>query len=119
MLYIAALCVLCFGKFESGPDMQAEWFGIGKDKFAHFLMFLPYPVLAYLAFARKSGSPARFILFMCAAAASGTVLGWATECIQGMTGYRTCDIADLRADCIGIFAGSLVTLFYAAFSGKW
>lgn len=118
-LYLAALCFLCFGHFESGPDMLPELFGIKKDKIAHFIMFLPYPVLTYLIFGRRSGKPWRFILLMCAAIAAGAVLAWATEIIQGMTDYRTRDMADFRADCAGIFAGSLIVLLYAAFSRKW
>ena len=50
ILYIAAVVVLCFIQTDSLPPMEPEWFGIPVDKIAHFIMFLPYPILTWLVF---------------------------------------------------------------------
>ena len=56
-VYLAAVLVLCFGKFPSSEDVPKYLWGIPTDKIVHFLMFLPFPVLAYLAFDRYPGKP--------------------------------------------------------------
>lgn len=99
--------------------MNDVWLGFPRDKVLHFLMFLPFPMLMYLAFHKAVGKPWSLILFLAFAIVTGALAGGAIELIQKATGYRSCDIADFRADCIGLFAGSLITLIYAAISKKW
>ena len=109
ILYIIAVAILCFGRFSGGIDMSSEWFGIPKDKIAHFSMFLPYPVLMYLAFYRP-GSISGLILFLVAVILVGGILAGGTELVQGMLQYRSADITDFRADCLGILTGSVITV---------
>lgn len=109
ILYIIAVAILCFGRFNGGIDMSSELFGIPKDKIAHFTMFLPYPILMYLAFYRP-GSKVRLVLFLTAVIIAGGILAGATELIQGMLQYRSADITDFRADCLGILSGSIITV---------
>lgn len=109
ILYIIAVAILCFGRFNGGVDMSSELFGIPKDKIAHFAMFLPYPILMYLAFYRP-GSKVRLVLFLTAVIIAGGILAGATELIQGMLQYRSADITDFRADCLGILSGSIITV---------
>ncbi|MDE7128659.1 MAG: VanZ family protein [Bacteroidales bacterium] len=118
-LYLTAVCILCFIKMDSGIDFGSTWLGLPKDKVVHFLMFMPYPVLAYFAFRKADGRPASFLMFMLAIIVIGIAIGAATEIIQGLTDYRSADINDLRADSLGIFTGSILTLIYAVISRRW
>lgn len=118
-LYIIAVCILCFAKIDTGIDMSSTWLGFPKDKVVHFLMFLPYPILTSLSFRCSNGKPWSFILFMLVIIVIGIAIGAATELIQGTTGYRSCDINDLKADSLGILAGSIIVLIYVAVSRKW
>jgi hypothetical protein len=49
-LYIAAVAYLCFARPDEVPSLPETWFGLPADKVAHFLMFLPFPFLGYIAF---------------------------------------------------------------------
>jgi len=118
VLYFAAVCLLCFMKFDSGIDFSTKWFGLPKDKVVHFMMFLPYPALVYGALYRKSGKAFKFIVFMATVIIAGITIAGATELIQGMTDYRSADIYDLRADSLGILAGSTAVMIYATVSKK-
>ena len=109
VIYIIAVAIACFSRFNSGIDLSSEWFGIPKDKIAHFSMFLPYPVLMYLAFYRP-GSISGLILFLVAVILAGGILAGGTELVQGMLQYRSADITDFRADCLGILTGSVITV---------
>ena len=119
ILYIIAVAILCFGRFSGGIDMSSEWFGIPKDKIVHFAMFLPYPVLMYMAFYQTGHKPAYLVLFLCAIIAVGGILAGTTELIQGLLAYRSADINDFRADCLGILTGSILTTAYSAIAKKW
>ncbi|MGN0189164.1 MAG: VanZ family protein [Candidatus Cryptobacteroides sp.] len=119
VLYFIAVGILCFCRFDGSIDLPATFWGIPQDKVAHFLMFLPYPILTALALHTSKGNPKGLILFLLWIVIAGAVIAGATELIQGTTGYRESDITDFRADCIGIFTGSVLTLIYGAVSRKW
>ena len=55
ILYVIAVGILCFSRFNTGIDLSSTWFGIPKDKVVHFTMFLPYPILMYAAFFDRAG----------------------------------------------------------------
>lgn len=118
ILYIITLCTLCFIRIEPGIDFESTWFGLPKDKIVHFLMFLPYPVITYFAFCKEKRTHISFMLFMVTVIVTGIAIGAATEIIQSMTSYRSADINDLRADSLGVFAGSLIILLYAVISRR-
>ena len=109
-LYIISVCLLCFLNLGPGPDMNTEWFGIPKDKIAHFLMFFPFPALVTLVFCKPGWNAQKFIGFMLVVLVSGIAAGGAIELLQGVTTYRSCDIKDFRADCIGLFSGAVLTV---------
>ena len=46
-------------------------------------------------------------------------LAGAIELIQQETGYRSGDVLDFRADCIGLMTGAVLMLAYAAILKKW
>ena len=78
-----------------------ELWGIGVDKFVHFLMFLPFPILAYYSFSKE----AKFVILL-----AGCIFALATECVQGMSEYRSFELGALAADMLGLISGSTITL---------
>ena len=119
LLYIAAVCLLCFADIRTDIGVNSTLLGIPADKIVHFTMFLPFPALMYAAFHRQERKPARLIVFMLATLIAGTAAGAGIEIIQQMTGYRSCDIMDFRADCLGLLAGAVLTTIYGVASKKW
>ena len=111
-LYIAAILLLCLMKPTDLPQPDIMIFGIPADKIAHFLMFMPYPVLVYLMFYNKDRSRVLdlCILAACIAMGVGTAIG--TEQLQAMTQYRTPDINDVYADMKGMAPGCIGVLIY-------
>ena len=97
-LYVCAVLFCCFWRFESLPEAGRSFLGIPADKVAHFIMFLPWAVLAWLAFSKKNLA-AIFLL--------GCVFAALTEAGQSLTTYREGDTLDLLADILGLAAGSL------------
>lgn len=118
-VYAATVCILCFMRLGNGIDMGSEWLGIPKDKIVHFFLFLPFPVLMYMAFHRHKGKPDRLVLFLLLSILIGAAAGAGIELLQMTTGYRSCDIMDFRADCIGLLCGSIAVMTYGAASRKW
>ena len=41
-MYLVAVAVLCFGKFDSSQDVPKSLWGIPTDKVVHFLMFFRF-----------------------------------------------------------------------------
>lgn len=117
-LYIIAVAVLCFSRFNSGLDLSATWMGIPKDKIVHFSMFFPYPILMYLAFFTGNTRPLRLVLFLVAVILIGGTLAGVTELIQGELKYRSADIMDFRADCLGILTGTIITFIVGVITIK-
>ena len=117
ILYLAAIAFLCFMHADKIPDMQKTLFGIPTDKVAHFLMFLPFPILAFLAYDHVTNKVWSAVLFAVLTFAVGAAIAWGTEYIQGMLPYRSRDVADFRADLLalgistlGVFITDLVNL---------
>lgn len=119
LLYMVAVAVLCFAKFGNGIDLGKDFLGIAKDKIAHFMMFIPFPVLASLSFYRGGGTPKKLILFVAGILVAGLLLAGTTELVQGTLGYRSGDIDDFRADALGLFTGSVSVVVYCAATKKW
>lgn len=111
-IYIAAVAVLCFMKTNSLPSVEMYFLGIPLDKIIHFIMFAPFPVLAYMTFRPAKTGKAGNMAVLTVIAAVGAGLAKATERIQSMLGYRTGDPADFMSDLAGILTGAA---FIAAF----
>ena len=117
VVYLAAIAFLCFMHADKIPDMQKTLFGIPTDKVAHFLMFLPFPILTFLAYDHVTNKVWSAVLFAVLTFAVGAAIAWGTEYIQGMLPYRSRDVADFRADLLalgistlGVFITDLVNL---------
>lgn len=116
-IYLAAVGLLCFIRPSSLPEMDMNTIlGIPTDKVLHFLMFLPYPVLAGLIFISRDCSMACGIFIIAVIAATGTGMAYGTELIQAHTGYRSYEIADFHADVAGMAAGCIMSMIYLTYT---
>ena len=109
-LYLAAVAFLCFMHVDKLPEVQKFILGIPTDKIAHFLMFLPFPILAYLAYDHLTNTLSHAFLFALATLIVGVLMAYGTEYVQGKLPYRSMDINDFKADALAI-ALSTVAVF--------
>lgn len=110
-LYLAGVLFLCFWPFESTPSVTDSILGIPTDKIAHFCMFVPFPVLAFLAFDKYTEKPLQSFLFVGITLLAGILLAFFTEWGQSsLTTWRNGDPWDFVADVIGITAASAAVL---------
>ncbi len=114
-LYILAVGLMCFTRPENIPPVAFDWFGLTADKIVHFLMFIPFPILAGFAFVPERYGKTRKTLCIVAIVALATATAIATEKIQGILGYRSFEIRDLVADLAGIAAGTSAILTFIVF----
>lgn len=111
-IYIMAVCYLCFAKPDDMPSVQISFWGLPIDKVVHFLMFLPFPLLAFLAFDSEDSRIGRRALLLLGIVAAGIAVAALTEFIQGFLAYRSEDAFDLLSDCIGLCTGVVVMIIY-------
>lgn len=107
-IYIAAVLYLCLMRPEDMPQTEMYIFGIPADKAAHFLMFLPFPVLAYTMLWKGERKLWVDICILTVSIVLGIGMAFLTEQLQAMTQYRTSDIKDVYADMTGLGFGSLL-----------
>ncbi len=118
ILYLAAIAVLCFANFGSVREVPLTIFGIPTDKIVHFLMFLPFPVVAFFSFPLKKAGVVKTLLLIVGIFAVGCLLAWGTEYVQSKLPYRTMDPMDFQADAIGLICGSVAAFLIRIFSKK-
>lgn len=116
--YFAAVLTLCLVRPEHMPTLERSILGIPADKIAHFLMFLPYPVIAYTAFKPSEGGKWRHLMILIAVFAVGIGLAMGTEQLQGLSEYRSYEIEDFYADVFGMECSALLTGLYIIFKKK-
>ena len=92
-LYIAAVAYLCFAKPEDVPQLPELWLGLPADKVAHFTMFLPFPILGYIAFEVPQMKIWKRILLIIALIIIGLTAAICTEQMQAVLAYRISLIA--------------------------
>lgn len=115
-IYLIAVGVLCFISPSNLPEMDIKTFlGIPIDKILHFLMFLPYPILAGMVFIRSDCSLGCGTAILAVLAMTGIGISYGTEVIQAHTGYRSYEIGDFIADMTGIAAGSILVFTYLTY----
>lgn len=110
VLYIVALAYACFGHFDNMEQISWSLWGIPSDKLVHFCLFLPFPILSYMVTRERSSKPWHSLALALSIFILGCVLAAGSEIGQGLTGYRSCDPADFRADCLALAVSSLAVL---------
>lgn len=109
-LYLVAIAFLCFMHPDKMPEVQRYIFGIRTDKVVHFLMFLPFPILMYLAYDHLTDKVWRAFLFAAVSFLLGAIVAAGTEYGQSLLPYRTMDLADFKADLLALAASGLIVL---------
>ncbi len=116
-IYLAAVCILCFIRPSHLPEVDIKTFlGIPIDKILHFLMFLPYPILAGMVFINRDCTTACGIVVLTTIAITGIGISYGTEVIQAYTGYRSYETADFHADMAGIATGLITAITYMVYT---
>ena len=111
VVYLMVVAWLCFGRFDSTPDVPMTLWGIPTDKVVHFLMFLPFPVLAFLAFDRFTERFWPSVFWTSVSFLAGCAFAAATEFIQDrLLPWRTGDSNDFLADFLALALSSVVVL---------
>lgn len=110
ILYICAVCLVCFANASSIPNIQKTIFGLPSDKVIHFIMFAPFPILAYLSFDHPSKKPGKSVLFVFLTMLAGAFIAITTEVVQYYLPTRAMDINDFYADILAIGAVSIFVL---------
>ncbi len=108
-LYITAILVLCFWRFDQVPEVPVDFLGIPMDKVAHFLMFFPFPILLFLAYDAFTQTVKSSALYALGTLGLGILLAFLTEWGQArLTTYRSGDPTDLLADCLALLLSALL-----------
>lgn len=102
LLYLGAIAFLCFSELKGLPSIHKTFLGIPADKLVHFVMFFPFPWIAYNAVDRKPKRIADIIAGVVSVCSVGCILAGITEIIQGTLPYRSEDMLDFATDCIAI-----------------
>ena len=108
ILYVVAVAWLCFANLSKAPQLPRTLFGLPIDKVVHFLMFFPFPILAFLAYDHLTQTPWQALAALISICAIGGIFAGITEIIQGQLSYRTKDINDFGADCLAIGLSGLL-----------
>ena len=109
-IYLICIAILCFSHFEHMPEVQKSILGVPTDKVVHFMMFLPFPILAYLSYGRFSDNLRKTLCFVLISFAVGVGIAFLTEFLQGFLPYRSKDGNDLLADILALTASSIIVL---------
>lgn len=108
-IYLAAVMTICFLRPGDIPPMRQFILGIPTDKVIHFLMFLPYPLLAYISFRPDSTATGRHFLTLAGIIAVGVMMAMGVEKLQ-VIAERNYDIKDFYANIAGIATGTIITI---------
>lgn len=110
LLYAVAVGVLCFAKFDPEFIQEQSQLLHLTDKDVHFLMFLPFVPLIYLAFASSKWGMRKTLMFSARMVVVAVAVASMIELIQGQTGYRGEDLWDAVAGIAGAAVGMIGVL---------
>ena len=108
IIYLAAVGFLCFANFHQMPDVPKSFLGIQMDKVVHFLMFFPFPIVAFLAYDRFTNTPLQALAALISICAVGGAFAGLTEVVQDFLPYRVKDFNDFGADCLAVGIASVL-----------
>jgi len=106
--YLVAVACLCFMHFESVPNIQKTILGFPTDKVVHFIMFLPFPILAYLSYDHRTETFWKAFLYAAITFCIGCGLAFLTEFGQKFLPYRSMDMNDMKADSLALAISSIL-----------
>ena len=109
-IYIAVVLFLCFGKFGNLHGVPRAIWGIPTDKVVHFLMFFPFPILAFLAYDVFTDNLWKSLLFCLATFLFGVLIAAGTEYGQSFLPHRSGDRHDLQADVLALSISAFIVL---------
>lgn len=112
LVYLSLVGFLCFANPEGYPSVDFSFYGIPGDKLVHFLLFTPYPILAYLILDVTGKSFLLEFASIVGIFITGAIIAFGTEKIQGMTEYRSFEKMDLLADIAGLMVSSFLVFVY-------
>lgn len=109
--YLAVVAYLCFSQMSDLPSVCPVILGIPTDKIVHFLMFLPFPVLAFYCYDKKTVRTGQALLCALITLIIGEMIAGSTELVQKRLIYRCSDSLDFLADSIGLFLSTAAILY--------
>lgn len=108
IVYLFGVAYLCFHNFRNLPDISRTLFGYETDKVVHFLMFLPFPVIAICCFRKLPKNVLWAFLRTLDMCVIGCAIATFTELVQTRLIYRCGDFRDLKADLMALTAGGII-----------
>ena len=111
VLYVIAVLALCFLPMDDVSRFPRFLLGFPIDKVVHFLMFFPFPILAFLAYDPYTDTVPSTLAFAGITLVVGLLLAVGTEWGQDiLTDYRSGDPMDLVADSIALLCGTVIII---------
>lgn len=107
-IYIIAICLLCIIDFSNFPTKDIQWGDFPIDKLIHFLMFLPFPILAFATLEDKKMDMVKSLIHLVIIFCIGLLLAFSTEVIQRFTETRRFELMDFAADGAGLLLSSII-----------
>lgn len=110
IIYIGMVMFFCFYKFSStGIDLGSYFLGIRLDRYAHFIMFFPYPFITWLT-CRYSCERSFFHRYaIIITLLTGLLFAGMTELFQDwFFSSRQGDVMDYAADSLSIVTGTAI-----------
>lgn len=113
IVYLLMVLFFCFYKFSSPSiDLGKYFLGIRLDRYAHFIMFFPYPFISWLTCKYTFGSTVLKKYALAFTIASGLAFAAVTEICQDLFFLsRQGDVLDFAADSAAILAGAVIVHF--------
>ncbi len=116
LLYVLAVMFFCFFTISlpEKVDLAQYFLGIRGDRIAHFIMFLPYPFIAWLTcnYSHHLLRFRRYSIYI--TLLTGVLFALATELTQYLfITSREGDILDFTADCVAILSGTLIIYLFS------
>lgn len=109
LIYLCIVAYLCFASPSMLPKVSNWHFAIPADKIVHFCMFAPLPALLFMCSADKANKTLTKIL---ACLIIGVLTAGITEIIQGFSPYRSMELLDFAADCLGMILSCLLLMIF-------
>ena len=118
VIYIVAVAYLCFANFNRVSEFQKFFLGLPTDKIVHFCMFAPFPVMAFFSYDKATDTVLKAVAAVIVILSVGIIFAGLTEVIQGSLPYRTQDMGDFKADCLGMILSATAVLAYDIYKIK-